>query len=72
MNAKRKGECQERIEQPVLHRPANLLRHPMHHDSAKLSPHRAIESSSERGSMAEKRYQKGQLWLKVNLVWPMA
>jgi hypothetical protein len=33
-------------------------------NSDKLSPHRAIESSSERGSMARKRYQKGQLWLE--------
>src|SRR5437773_7252081 len=39
------------------------MRHPMHHDSAKLSPHRAIESSRERDSMARRRYQKGQLWL---------
>lgn len=39
------------------------MRHPMHHDSAKLLPHRAIESSRERDSMARRRYQKGQLWL---------
>jgi integrase len=64
VNAKRDGECQELIEQPGLHRPADLLRHLMHHDSAKLSPHRAIESSRERDSMARRRYQKGQLWLE--------
>ena len=40
------------------------MRDPMHQDSAKLSPHRAIESSGERNSMARKRYQKGQLWLE--------
>jgi len=64
VNAKRNGECQERIEQTVLHSPADLMRHPMHHDSAKLSPHRAIESSRERDSMARRRYQKGQLWIE--------
>jgi len=31
--------------------------------SAALQPHRAIESSRERDSMARRRYQKGQLWL---------
>src|SRR5258708_16949469 len=46
-----------------LHRPADLMRDPMDHDSAKLSPHGAIESSRERDSMARRRYQKGQLWL---------
>src|SRR5438876_10280198 len=32
--------------------------------SAALQPHRAIESSRERDSMARRRYQKGQLWLE--------
>src|SRR2546430_13335667 len=52
------------VRPAFLHRPADLMRDPMHQDSAKLSPHRAIESSGERNSMARKRYQKGQLWLE--------
>src|SRR5947208_13748245 len=39
------------------------MRDPMDQDSSRLSPHRAIESSRERDSMARRRYQKGQLWL---------
>lgn len=52
----------ERIE-TRFHRQAKLMPNSMHHDSAKLLPHRAIESSRERDSMARRRYQKGQLWL---------
>src|SRR5580700_3353512 len=50
-------------KQSFLRRQADLMRDPMHPDSGKLSLHRAIESSSERDSMARRRYQKGQLWL---------
>src|SRR5271156_5602539 len=37
-------------------------RHPILPESATLPGHKAIESSSERGSMARKRYQKSYVY----------